>query len=967
MAYKIEQVYTENPYVDVLVYNTKLLGIDTVLKMKDVADANETEESLYNADRLIASIEGTATWGLFDSFPEEVLRKSGLTGSVLAASLLSKESIPTSYRDTVVSNMRIWYADNYEELNNYYRMLNGLPPIEYNQTVFSKANWVYPTNMPTANDGRVNGAYCYALLVDTYNWYIYNETEDAWTITSTPPHVCIDNGWTPPSDITTLDLSIPVHKMSDEAILILEGEGELEELYNADKENRGYIKFLRKKINPYTARRAPAFYPIYIPDIDSRELSDEYKERLEVNRKYALQAVYSQAYKFNSDYFDNFVAVFIIINTIIDIISRVQEFIARKEIFDIRSCRYIFESNGVPYWGEIPLKYQIRMVKNLHTLLKYKSTSQCMVDICSLFGFKNISIFKYYLLRERKKDANGNYLFYTNSKGEEDYDANFELKFVKIPIDAEMDEYIRDPSYYVNYDEVTASDDTWDAGMDHDTVKRQHKALGFNYTRTKYFSVDAVYDLAKIAIQQEYFFNMLYDNVEIEDLIKVTVPYITETPIEISQLFTFLTTLSFRYYGIKDTILDTASKVLYVNGFNFKADMSVLQDLFDHFSRLQLEHITEEEYAISALNRARDLFKRFNLPTDQIPTFNQLMYIFKNNLDIRELLVIGMKEADNKRIHDIYKLLYDSLMTMQLTNDHFCDPETGELWRDEQGDATYTEWLRHVNPSLYYKLREIDNMEEAETKNQYIANLIDNIIYILEEYIDMDEFAGLFHSLPVVSGEAVKEYIAMVIDFYKSYKVHFLGVNTLYTFDDDYEGWVRIIDQCLFNRIFWKDDIVPISDTIFDQLNWMQKDDRYHIREQVTFDIEHWIYLYHIDAVNIKDLGPIVGHLNPKDQYIIYDARGETKFYLEPDDIVSAIDLITGSHVKLTVSDYIRPTDGIDITPIYAGADVVGNTLIISTAISEVSGDDINITRRGESVTEVRGTTLHFSDDPIHG
>lgn len=968
MAYQIEQVYTENPYIDVLVYNAKLLGIDTVLKMKDVADANEDEESLYNADVLIACVEGTAIWDLFDEFPEEVLVSSGLTGAVLAAALLNKESIPPEYRDTVVANMMLWYPENYVEQNNYYRMLMGLPPKEYVESVFSKGPWVYPYIMPTEVDGLVDGSYCYATLMDTgdYYWYKYIAETGTWVATETIPHTCIDTGWEPDEEMG-IDITIPVHLMSDEAIILLDNEDVLDDFYNNDRNNRGYAKYLRKKINPYTARRASAFHPIYIPEIDSREFLDEYKERLEVNRRYALQSVYSQSYKFNSDYYDNFIAVFIILNTITDILSKVQEFIARKEIFDLRSCKYIFESNGVPYWGEIPLKYQIRMVKNLHELLKYKSTEQCMVDICSLFGFDNITIFKYYLLRERKKDENGRYMFNKTSKGKEDYDANFELKFVKIPIDKEMDEYIRDPSFYVNYDEITAGDDTWDAGMDHDYVKRQHKALNFNYTRTKYFSVDAIYDLAKIAIQQEYFFNMLYDNVELEDLVTVTVPYITETPIEVSQLFVFLTALTYRYYGISDTIMDTASKVLYVNGFNFKANLSFLQKMFEMFGKLDLHEMTDKMYHFSTLNRAEDAFNDFILPTDQIPTFNQMMYIFKNNLDIRDILVKGMRYADDRREYTIYKAMYDSLMVIQLTNEHFCNPETGELWRDSQGNATYTEWLRHVNFSLYYKLLEIDRMEDSESRNQYIANLIDNILFILEEYIDMDEFSGIFHNLPAVSAEAVKEYISTVIDFYKSYKVHFLGVNTLYTFDDDYEGWVRIIDQCLVFRKFWKDDVLPYVDKIVDQMNWMTKEDRYKIEDRVMLDITTWTTLGFPEFYNIKDVNIGTSIYDEKDTYLIYDEKGDLKIKLDPEDYMSIYDSSVGTFVTLTFNDNCHIGSKAYVTPVYSSSEIVGNTILVSTSITEIDEENNNlrVTPYGEQYVNPRGPTLVFTDEEI--
>lgn len=855
MAFEIEQVYSDNPFVDIIVYNAKVLGIDTVLKMKDTADQNETEESLKNADMYIACMENTAIWALFDGFSEDVLRKSGFTGQALANALLDPESIPQDKRETVLENAKQEVIDNYEELNNYYRMLYGLPPVGY-------------TN-------------------------VYATEEDILTVPST----------------ISIDISIPVHEMDVGTIEILDQYDVLETMYQEDPENRAYLRYLDKKIAPYAARKASAFATLYVPTIDSTELSDEYKDRLEVNRRYAITALYSQAYKYESDYYDNFIAIFIILNTMVDMISRVQEFIARKEVFDLRTCRYIFESYGVEYFPRIPLRYQILMVKNLHQLLKYKSSAHCMIDICSLFGFDNIQIFKYYLLRNRNSDKNGNYSFTGNP--EEDFD----LKFVKIPIDEAMDDYIRDPAYQVGYDEITIGDATWDGGLDHDDVKRYHQELNFNYTRTKYLSVDAMYDLAKIATQQAYFFNMLYDNVEVEENIVVTVPMISESPVKVADLFTFLTVLTYRYYGIKDTMLDTASKVLTVYGFNFNADMSALAALFDKFNAHSLfrkirsvRANTGMTLADEAITIAKSALEAFIVPEGQIPSFNQLMNIFKNNLDVRDILVQGMRDADNKRLYETYKTLYDSLMTMELTMDHFADPETGELYKDESGDATYAAYLMNQAPVLYYKLVEIDLMDDQESKEQYIANLVDNAVYVLEQWIDSKEFAGIFHTLPAVSVDAVKEYIQMVVDFYKSYKVHFLGVNTIYTFDDDFEGWIKIVDDALLNRKFWKRDIVPVIDQIAKQLNTITKVDHVRIKERIYMDIKTWVYMDIVDRYLLKDGKYSISYMDLFSKLLIDDSQTYTAT-LENEDKIPLLDTRASIDITMTVSDYINMID----------------------------------------------------------
>ena len=848
MSLKIDQVYTDNPFVDIIVYNAKLLGINTVLKMKDVADNNETAESLHNAEMYFACMEGTYIWSLFDEFSENVLRQSGLTGAVLVEAMVDKETIPMNMRKTVMDNAALEFIENYEELNNYYRMLYGLPPVGY-------------TN------------------------------------------IYVDTDWTPPEGVD-IDLTIPVHEMNEDTIYILDQNGVLDDMYSLDPENRGYLRYLDKKISPYAARKAASFYPIYVPTIDSTELSDEYKDRLEINRKYAISTIYSNAYKYESDYYDNFIAVFIILNTMIDMISRVQEFIARKEVIDLRTCRYIFEANGVPFYPEIPLRYQIRLVKNLHQLLKYKSTAKCMVDICSLFGFENITVFKYYLLRIRKKGTTDTEFSLTGDPGQD-----YELKFVKIPVDEPMDEYIRNPQYYSDYDEITAGDPTWDGGLDHESVKLEHQKLKYNYTRTKYMSVDSIYDLAKIAIQQSYFFNMLYDNVEVEKLINVSVPIISTNPINVCDLFTFLTVLTYKYYGIQDRILDTASKVLYVYGFNFHANASELATQLANMGTIRKQMGRSANLTWTQDDTAKKALQDFIIPEGQIPSFNQMMNIFTNNLDIRDVLTDGMRNADNKRVYEMFKLLYDSLMVMELTFDHFADPETGELYRDEEGNATYTEYLKNRNPILYYKIVEIDLIDDHDTKLQQIGNIIDSAVFALEEYIDTEKFSGIFHQYPVVSVEAIKDYIKMVIDFFKSYKVHFLGVNTVYVYSDKWDGWIKIIDDIVEKKImYWKTDVVDIIDQIVKQSNVMTLKEMIDIEERVMLDISTWRYIDIPDKYNIIDFLQFLMRFNVKDTISIDSVCYMNSSFVY-DEKIPIIDIREGINVKFTISDFVKIND----------------------------------------------------------
>ena len=67
MPFEVSKIYTENPYVDEMVYYTKIIAMGTVLKMQQQADNCETLESLKRAGIYISAIEGTATLDLFPS------------------------------------------------------------------------------------------------------------------------------------------------------------------------------------------------------------------------------------------------------------------------------------------------------------------------------------------------------------------------------------------------------------------------------------------------------------------------------------------------------------------------------------------------------------------------------------------------------------------------------------------------------------------------------------------------------------------------------------------------------------------------------------------------------------------------------------------------------------------------------------------------------------------------------------
>ena len=425
MLKQIDRVYSDNPFVDELVYYTKFLAVNCILKNKDLADNAETISSVKKSDLYITCIENRAIFELFDTIPIEILKVSTVDQTRLNDYLASKDNIPVNKRDEITKLMVEHTISNYEEENNYYRMIIGLP-----------------------NYGKPG-------------LYVPEDLQD-------PAY--------------KIDYSKYIHEMSAEDISVLDSTGVLEEMLVRNPDDY-YIKCIPFHIELYTARISLEFQILFIPSIENNEIAEKFQRKFELNRDFTLKTVYSTAFKFGSDYYDSFISILMIVQTMTDMIVEVQEHILNREIFDKRCIKYIFDSYGVPFYDEIPTKYQIRMMKNLNTILKYKSTSKCMIDICSLFGFDDIEVFKYYILRDRNIDPETKeYIFEYNKRTEvvskEDVYVEKEAQiitpdtqkiYLNFPIDdflingnkimIKLDEdYVPDTKYVISGNELTFTD-----------------------------------------------------------------------------------------------------------------------------------------------------------------------------------------------------------------------------------------------------------------------------------------------------------------------------------------------------------------------------------------------------------------------------------------------------------------------------------------------------------------------------
>lgn len=816
-----KKTLTDNPFVDEIVHATKIMTYGTVLKDQAAADENETAKMARNADIYIACKTNQERFELM-VFNKLDLINLGLSerpsdkypqGQVNAC-LEDKYKIPVEVRDQAVAICKQRILRDYREVNNYYRMLNGLPDVD--------------------EEG---------ILIDNN--------------VITDPNVVIDT-------------SKYIHEMSDSEINVLDELGIIDNLI-AQYPEKMYLRHLGgKKIDIVTARRAGKFDILYVPAIDFDELRQTFIDRVEQNKHYVLRCIYSEAMKLGSEeFYDKFMMLFIVLNSAIELLSETQVFIAKKDVFNVRSIQYIFSAYGMPYYDEIPIKYQINMMKNLNKLIKYKATSINMIDICSLFGFPNIRVFKYYILKNRKYNPETeDYVFNYNDDGTENIEANYELKFLKVPIDEMPDEYIRDSNNYLDYATVTANDRYWDENGTLSTeVRKFILQKEFNIMRSKYFSIDTSCELTQISFELPYFFNMLYDDVKLEEQLTLSVPYISNNvTFKFTDIFIMIFALGYMYNGLEDNIMDTTSKVLYIMGFNFKANLAALG-----------EYVMEKGYTLEELG-----VSNFIIPDSSVLSYKQLLEIFTNNKNIYDHVTKAMTEADDKNIYDIYKKIYDSLMIMEFTNHYFRIPGTTTI------APTYTEFMRYRDQTLYQVLVDIDSV--GMTENEYgqkvlgsdltqrrreIDKYIEAIVIAMQEYIDSDKFKFIYSNIPGETADYIQKYVMKVINFFKSYKMDLIGMNTIYTIDDKFENLVRAIDKIDHIDItYFKNEIISPIDQIIGKASTQYKD-KIQVLDEIYITYIRTILKILEDSVYersaIDDKVKIIGQTSVTDSYTIAD------------------------------------------------------------------------------------------------
>lgn len=391
MPYTINgKVYSSHALMDEIVFHTKRIIKGLILKNEKLANENETTESLQESDLYIACRNGTMELSFFP-LTKELLVEYGCEEIQASQWAADHTEIPEDEREAVLKFCVDNYIKNYVEKNNYYRKLAGMP--EYDAT--------YPDD--------------YAVKL---SWYNYVD-ENGDTRNEFDDRLALDDF------NSDFDMEKPIYQFNITQINTLESLGILDiirqrEIYDKTETSTKtikmfgnnirvidntaqhylYLNFLGSKaIDIYNARIANNWDIISMPRVEYL-VESRFKELFTLNREDFDRRVNQLAYSVDSDYFDEMVMLMIVTQTFADMITDTPEWYIRRDVFDLRTVKYFLDSQGVQFFDDIPLRYQIRIVKGLNKLIRYKSTNKNIDDILEIFSVTDVTVFKYYLFKK---------------------------------------------------------------------------------------------------------------------------------------------------------------------------------------------------------------------------------------------------------------------------------------------------------------------------------------------------------------------------------------------------------------------------------------------------------------------------------------------------------------------------------------------------------------------------------------
>lgn len=691
-----------------------------VTKDKEEADMYETVESRRLGDIYCSASLEMDSLITYSQIHEISLKRAGISDkNQIREYLKDKSTIPKKYHDIIIRSERSIFLSEFEETNEYYRMLMGLPPLGEDYIFLDYAE------------------------MELYGFHEIANEDD-------------------------YEHRTPFHLLPKNTLEAMDKSGYLEELQKMFPESR-YISYVgQRKIDLAIARMAGNFALIYLPKVDAtnrfyRDFSFHYDEA----REYFLSTVYNFSYSSQYPHYNGMIGFMILHMAIHRMISTTFKVMVDRDFYDLETCRIFLESYKIPFEKLFSITQQKMIIKNLNLLLMNKHTPRVLYDVLDLLGYDNIDITKYLLVKQHKlfqKDVESDlipsfsYKLMVDDAGQQyielDNSSMYEYYFVGVDMlasDVHLDTI--DAANTFGYTEFTENDALWI--HDDELIDKLEKAE-INYVETKYANIAITFRMHEKNFELIYLSRLILDKQNETSRIFLDIPMIVNVPQSLFDIQVLLICLLCKKSHMETNLLKSPSEILYILGFNFKADLEAIKkDIKEHPS-LYDETITK--YLENII---------FVSPEDV-----NRMYLNVKNLE--RFLTKAMQETPDPNVYHAYKKLYNTIFYSELNN---------SMYTLTNGNTanSYMEYMQDKNQLLY---EFVESVEEDK-----IADYID---YIATKFSTLFPDTEFMNYLAPVDAYLIDAILKMLRAF-KSYTIDIRDIDVIYRFDSRRHNLLKLI------------------------------------------------------------------------------------------------------------------------------------------------------------------------------
>lgn len=600
--------------------------------------------------------------------------------------------------------LRTFY--DYEEPNTYYRMLYGKPPLNCEPKY-----WVLPK---------------------------------------------INNQW-------GLSPNEPIHDVSTNILMIIENDGGLDyykSLIPIDSTFEYVNHMTTKKIYPFVARLAQKFDLLYLPTTELANLSTDFRAVYQQCRDFIVLRYYSEAYHNRYEHYEGMMGLSILFQAIQQMHIKYLDADITRDFYDLDSIRVIYDAYSVPFFENIPTVYHQKIVKLMNHLLMYKGGNQVFFDLCDLFDYSDLQIFKYYLVRNQRFDENLRPVFkYTSPNSKEiDYQATYDVFFAKGTLGGDPFNDITNPDNRLDYNPVTYADPYW---VNDSKLLQKIYQTEYNYTETKYIGLQMVFSMTKFLFESGYFIKMIMDNRYKVSMISVSHGKLGED-IDLFTLIVYIHAIIYQKLGYTGNIPSSVDAVGRVIGFNFADDIDLL-----------INDIENNPY-IPTASAATILTLLRNMNITDIASCSK---VYKNIKELYNVIDNGLLSCKDPEVYFAYKHLYQILLTTEIQE---------EIFRMSDGSraTSFMELLEDINMALALRIQSLSGDE-----------LIQELQYSLIALEKAGDELKYIQSYGGVSGEVISQYLYQLIRVFKSAKVDLVDFKMIYVIDGRCTNLIKLMTR----------------------------------------------------------------------------------------------------------------------------------------------------------------------------